>query len=770
MKKEDVLNIVEKCFHGDPPSCSHACPFHLDIRAFCEKANAGRWNTVYKYMRDSLIFPVIVQNICPMTCSSKCQRPLIGDESIDMTLLEDAVLRYAKNKTPIKFAIPPKAESVAVIGAGVAGLSVALNLSQKKYKVTVIDSNEKPLGSLLSHEKAVEFIEDINLQFSVVDCAFEYNRTIETLEQLSEYDAVFVASGASLNDTDFSREIDALLASFNVEYYSTSSKNVFLGGELCGYSKIQSIADSVKIANIIESYLMTGKPLKEKEEKFLPERLHMLPHDGEQSKNKELPANGEYYSEDEAKTEASRCFLCNCSACLDKCEMLASFNKKRPQKLAQEAFADTHVAPPFSSCTLTKQVFSCNECDYCKSVCPVDINLSELFQVGKVGRIEVKTEPKAYHEFWLRDFEFASKQANYIHFPNHLKESNANIEYLFFPGCKLGETNPDYVTKSYNALCQISDTGIALNCCGAPALWAGEKNIFDEHMETLSNIWEEANKPTIIMACTYCEKIFNKYLPDIQTQSLYSILADNPDLLLLKENSPFNSLSDTPAIFDPCASSENQASKAAVRALCKEAEIEYLELEDEGKCCGFGGHMRTANDELYDKITNTRISANDAPYIAYCANCITTFSDKGKECKHILDLILDIDDSHFTTNLEEKRENLITIKSSLTRLDGKGDFIMPINQWDSLSISLDDETQRYMNEKLILMSDIKETIFTAEQDGTIFNNSETGTSLAYFEKPFIVIWVEYIKTGEGEYKIINTYYHRMHPRRDTNGK
>ena len=716
-----------------------------------------------------MVFPVIAQNLCTMKCSSKCQRPLIGDDAIDMTLLEDAVLKYAKNKAPIKFAIPPKNECVAIIGAGVSGLSVALNLAQKKYNVTVFDNNDNSLGSLSSDKMALNFREDIENQFSVVDCAFEYNRTIKELDELSEFDAIFVATGASTNCTDLSDEIQFLLTSYNSELFSTSREGVFLGGELCGYSKIQSIADSVKIANIIESYLMTGKPLKEIEEKYLPERIHMLSHDEDLTKAKTPPSNGEYFTEEEAKYEASRCFLCDCSACLDKCEMLASFNKKRPQKLAQEAFSDTNVAPPFSNCTLTKQVFSCNECDYCKSICPVEINLAELFQVGKAGRIEAKTEPKAYHEFWLRDFEFASKQADYIIQPKSSSYNNNN-HFLFFPGCKLGETNPDYVTKSYEILKEKFGAGIVLNCCGAPALWAGEKELFNEHIKFISNVWEDADKPTVIMACSYCEKIFNKYLPDICTCSIYNLLAENPDLLSKKNVDAFKKESGSPAIFDPCATSENPSCKAAVREICEAVGLDYIIQKEEGKCCGFGGHMRTVNDELYDEITDIRISADDAPYLVYCANCLSTFASKGKECKHILDLVLDIDASLFTINLEDKRSNAINIKNELTKQDGKGDFMIPKNQWDELSLILDEETQSFMNEKLILLSDLKETIYTAEKEGSLFENPETGSSLAFLEKEHIVFWVEYIKNNLDEYNITNTYYHRMHPRRDTNDK
>lgn len=844
MQKEEVLKIVEQCFHGDPPSCAHACPFHLDIRSFCEKATVGRWNTIYKYMRDSLIFPVVVQRICHMPCAEKCQRPLIGDEAINMTMLEEAALKYSTNKDPIKFSIPPKKETVAIVGAGVAGLSVALNLAQKRYNVTIFEKEDSILGSLFSHENAEAFEEDIKLQFSVVSCEFNFNKLINSIDELSSFDAVFIATGypnnsfenskknETINEYKLSKELNALIKTYDDEFFSTSKEGIFLGGELCGYSKIQSIADSVKIANVIESYLMTGKPLKEKEEKFLPERIHMLDHSEEQSKPRVIPSDGNIYTIDEAKSEASRCFLCDCRLCLDKCEMLASF-AKRPQKLAQEAYADTNVAPPFSSCTLTKEVFSCNECDYCKTICPVDINLGDLFQIAKSGRVKVNTEPKAYHDYWLKDFEFASEQASYVIPPDNVFLGNSESEgasdnkaYMFFPGCKLGENNPDYVLKSYDILRKHFGAGLVLNCCGVPALWAGEEKLFHSHLAVLTGIWKNAGKPTLVFGCTYCEKVFRKYLPDIESISFYSLLAENPDLLPRNTNFT-NAFTESPAIFDPCAATFNQedscsamdglyattfnqcsatdnqceatedscsaiedpcattnnqcvdtdeiSCKSAVRKLCSNIGIEPLEITEKGKCCGFGGHMRGANDELYDKIVDNRISAEDIPYIVYCANCLTTFRSKGKECKHILDLILDIDESQSGANLQDKKNNAIEIKRRLMKKNGEGDFTIPANPWDYLLLNINEETQIYMDNNLILSSDLKETIFKAEQSGNMFMNSSSNTFLAFLEKPNIIFWVEFKKTEEKnkelntdcfKYEIMNTYFHRMHPRNE----
>jgi len=135
MKLEDATRYTAKCFNGEPASCSYACPFHLDIRSFLEKMSKGRWVAAYKMLRDAVVFPTAVSVLCDEPCRKHCQRNLLGDEALAMLDLEAACIKFAQNTKPEVFAIPPKSKRVAVIGAGVAGLSCALNLAQKNTRL-----------------------------------------------------------------------------------------------------------------------------------------------------------------------------------------------------------------------------------------------------------------------------------------------------------------------------------------------------------------------------------------------------------------------------------------------------------------------------------------------------------------------------------------------------------------------------------------------------------------------------------------------------------
>ena len=176
MKLEEATAYTARCFHGEPASCSYACPFHLDIRSFLEKVGNGKWASAYKALRNATVFPSIVSALCDQPCRAHCQRTLLGDEAIALRDLEAACLRYTKNRKPESYAIPPKDKRIAVIGAGIAGLSCALNLAQKKFPVTVFEKESGWGGALRRHPRFAEFDADIALQFSAVKVAFRYDR------------------------------------------------------------------------------------------------------------------------------------------------------------------------------------------------------------------------------------------------------------------------------------------------------------------------------------------------------------------------------------------------------------------------------------------------------------------------------------------------------------------------------------------------------------------------------------------------------------------
>ena len=742
MKLEDSTKYTSRCFRGEPAPCSYACPFHMDIRSFLEKAGKGRWMAAYKTLRNATVFPAIVAALCDQPCRGCCQRTVLGDEAIAVRDVESAVLRNTKDRKPDSYVIPPKTQRVAVVGAGVAGLSAALNLAQKKYPVTVFEKQEGWGGSLRSHPRFAEFDADIALQFSAVETEFRFGTEVESLDELAEFDVVYVATGAGGEDF-------GLLESWDRDLLTTSDPRVFMGGALTGVTLMEGIAQGIEVSKTIEVFLQTGRAGLTHGAFKNDVCDRSFRHEGAVSVPLVVASGPDGYTADEAKEEAARCLLCDCDTCIATCEMLKRF-RKDPQKIGLEVYTDMNVNPPFSVRALTREAYSCNICGYCKSVCPVDVDIGSALQLSRAARMSAGIHPAALHDFWLREMDFATSEGAFASAP----KGRQTCEYAFYPGCQLGASNPEHVLRSYEFLSAQYDAGVLLGCCGAPAYWAGDEARMQANLDEIKKSWDDLGRPTLVFACATCMSLFGRFLPEIPRVSLYELLAASEDIAPV---SPFTEAT----VFDPCAARDEHGMEAGVRTLAAKAGVALEELSEPNHCCGYGGHMRIANPDLYDEITQHRAEASEKPYIVYCANCKEVFSLRGKENAHVLDMVFGLDAGGRVPSLFQKRENSLMVKRELMKEIQDVEFRPEEHPWDALTVLINDDLQRELDSKLISAADLKEAIWLAESSGDKLCDEGDGTFMCSMVKPVITYWVNYRETAPQTYEILSAYYHRM---------
>ena len=729
MQLEDFSQYTRRCFNGEAASCSCACPFGLDVRGFAEKCANGRWNAAWKAYRTAVGFPAVVAALCPAPCREHCQRSELGG-AIDLPGLEAAAIRFANNKKADSFNIPPKDKKVAVVGAGPAGLSAALQLALKKYIVTVYEREESWGGGLRNHPRFPEFDEEFRFQFTAVKpgfLEFVYGRGIAGPEELADYDAVYLATGR--------------------EGAVWEDERFFVGGEAAGRSLIEGIAMGSQAAKAIEAFLMTGRREEIGDPRHENPCERYLPHPGAEA---EAPVETE--TEDGAKAEATRCLQCDCSACMDGCEMLKKYRKK-PHGIAREAYADSSAAPPIATQSIVRQTYSCTNCGLCREVCPEHADLGAVFMLSRTDRFRRNTGPKAFHDYWLRELDLAAGEAS-LCLPPPGKQTCA---YAFFPGCRLGMDAPDQVKAAYRFLMEMKpgEVGLMLGCCGVPALWAGDLDRLEAVKAKLRQDWEALGKPTLVFACATCERTFADALPEIPQVSLYALMSEAG---LKPAGNPFPQA----AVFDPCAARTFTGMKTAVRELAKRAGAELEELQGPDRCCGFGGHIRIPNPEMYREIGENSAALSDKPYLVYCANCLEVFRERGKRAAHILDLYFP-GGPEKTPSILEKHENALGLKQSLMKEIWNMDFAPERQPWDGLRLTLEDGIAEKLENCFISLRDLQETVWTAETGGDKLV-SEDGWSLASLVKPVVTYWVQYKPTpggGAEDYTVCAAYSHRM---------
>jgi len=129
--------------------CTLACPTRINARGYVSLIADGRFAEALALIRERNPFPGVCGRVCPRPCEAACTRGKY-DEAIAICALKRFVfdLEMKRGINPAAPAEMRRAEKVAVIGAGPAGLSAARELALLGYPVTVFEAKGMPGGMM----------------------------------------------------------------------------------------------------------------------------------------------------------------------------------------------------------------------------------------------------------------------------------------------------------------------------------------------------------------------------------------------------------------------------------------------------------------------------------------------------------------------------------------------------------------------------------------------------------------------------------------------
>jgi glutamate synthase (NADPH/NADH) small chain len=207
MNDTEAYFEASRCLFCYDAPCVQACPTHIDIPLFIKQIHTDNVTGASKTIFDSNWLGNACGIVCPtgVMCEGACVYNHQDVPPIQIGRLQN----YATNKTidankTIFQVGESNRKSIAIIGAGPAGIACACEARTLGYDVDIFEAKEKPSGltvygiapyKITNEEvlKEVEYLQN-QLGFNI-----KYNTEIKSKQELSaieeKYDAIFIGVG-----------------------------------------------------------------------------------------------------------------------------------------------------------------------------------------------------------------------------------------------------------------------------------------------------------------------------------------------------------------------------------------------------------------------------------------------------------------------------------------------------------------------------------------------------------------------------------------------
>jgi formate dehydrogenase beta subunit len=214
--REDYLAYL----NGHPPAtseieykskvtapCQDKCPAHIDIPAYIEAIRNRHFDQSLSIIRESMPLPAVCGRVCPHPCETACRRAIV-DAPVNIMVLKRTASDYEwqHQQQPKLQPMPPRNKSVAIIGAGPAGLTAAYFLAMDGYECTIYETLPENFGggmiavgipayrmprNLLQRE--IDIIQSLGVEI-IYDTKVGIDISLSEIKE--KHDAVLIAPGA----------------------------------------------------------------------------------------------------------------------------------------------------------------------------------------------------------------------------------------------------------------------------------------------------------------------------------------------------------------------------------------------------------------------------------------------------------------------------------------------------------------------------------------------------------------------------------------------
>ena len=195
-----------RCMECGVPFCHHGCPLGNLIPDWNDLVYRDRWREAIDQLHRTNNFPEFTGRLCPAPCEAACVLEIREGEAVTIKQIEVSIIDRAWDEGWVTPRPPARrtGRTVAVVGAGPAGLACAQQLNRAGHSVTVFERDEAGGGlvrfgvpefkiekRIVERRLAQLEAEGVELRYGV-----EVGVDVGADELRATYDAVIVATGS----------------------------------------------------------------------------------------------------------------------------------------------------------------------------------------------------------------------------------------------------------------------------------------------------------------------------------------------------------------------------------------------------------------------------------------------------------------------------------------------------------------------------------------------------------------------------------------------
>lgn len=203
----EALVAADRCYFCHDAPCITACPTSIDIPLFIRQIATGTPEAAAQTIFDQNILGGMCARVCPT--ETLCEEACVREVAEGKPVLIGQLQRYATDTVMAAGVHPyeraaPTGKSVAVVGAGPAGLACAHRLAMYGHDVTIYDARPKGGGlneyGIASYKTVDGFAAaEVDWLMQIGGITLETGKALGvdmTLDSLkAEFDAVFLGMG-----------------------------------------------------------------------------------------------------------------------------------------------------------------------------------------------------------------------------------------------------------------------------------------------------------------------------------------------------------------------------------------------------------------------------------------------------------------------------------------------------------------------------------------------------------------------------------------------